>query len=287
MSITGGEEALRQQYVVGEDIGRGRFGFVRRCYSVATGEALVVKSTPKAPLRHKSDPLDLALAEQEPKVHLLASAPPCSPHVVALHAAFEDAHAVHLVLDLCDGGDLFSLITARGRLPEHEAAGIAAQLASALAACHRRGVAHRDVKPENLLFDAATGALKLADFGSAEWFGDGRAMTGLVGTPYYVAPEVVAGRDYGEKVDVWSAGVVLYMVLSGTVPFYGATAPEIFKAVLRGALRFPPRAFASVSPEAKDLLRRMLCRDVSRRFSAEQALRHPWIVSRGGNAAAD
>ncbi|KAM0927660.1 hypothetical protein ACQ4PT_002738 [Festuca glaucescens] len=287
MSSTSGEEALRQEYVLGEEIGRGRFGIVRRCYSAATGESLAVKSTPKAPLRDKSDPLDLALAEQEPKLHLLASAPPCSPHVVALHAAFEDAHAVHLVIDLCDGGDLFSLISARGRLPEHEAAGIAAQLASALVACHRRGVAHRDVKPDNLLFDAATGALKLGDFGSAEWFGDGRAMSGLVGTPYYVAPEVVAGREYGEKVDVWSAGVVLYLMLSGTVPFYGATAPEIFEAVLRGTLCFPTRAFANVSPEAKDLVRRMLCRDVSRRFSAEQVLRHPWIVGRGGNAVAD
>ncbi|KAM0846785.1 hypothetical protein ACQ4PT_055439 [Festuca glaucescens] len=203
MSNTGGEEALRQQYVLGEEIGRGLFRIVRRCYSAATGESLAVKSTPKAPLRDKADPLDLALAEQEPKVHLLASAPPCSPHVVALQAAFEDAHAVHLVVDLCDGGDLFSLISSRGRLPEREAAGIAAQLAAALAACHRRGVAHRDVKPDNLLFDAATGPLKLGDFGSAEWFGDGRAMSGLVGTPYYVAPEVVAGREYGEKVDVW------------------------------------------------------------------------------------
>ncbi|KAM0885865.1 hypothetical protein ACQ4PT_030039 [Festuca glaucescens] len=245
MSNTGGEEALRQQYVLGEEIGRGRFGIVRRCYSAATGESLAVKSTPKAPLRDKADPLDLALAEQEPKVHLLASAPPCSPHVVALHAAFEDAHAVHLVVDLCDGGDLFSLISARGRLPEREAAGIAAQLAAA------------------------------------------GAMSGLVGTPYYVAPEVVAGREYGEKVDVWSAGVVLYLMLSGTVPFYGATPPEIFETVLRGTLRFPPRAFASVSPEAKDLLRRMLCRDVSRRFSAEQVLRHPWIMSHGCNAVAD
>jgi serine/threonine protein kinase len=215
MTGTGGEEALRQQYVVGEEIGRGRFGVVRRCYSVATGEALAVKSTPKAPLRDKADPLDLALAEEEPKVHFLASAPPCSPHVVALHAAFEDAHAVHLVVDLCDGGDLFSLISARGRLPEHEAAGIAAQISSALAACHRRGVAHRDVKPDNLLFDATTGALKLADFGSAKWFGDRRAMTGLVGTPYYVAPEMIVGREYSEKVDVWSAGVVLYTMLSG------------------------------------------------------------------------
>ncbi|BAF10366.1 phosphoenolpyruvate carboxylase kinase 2 [Oryza sativa Japonica Group] len=284
---SGGELALRQEYVIGDEIGRGRFGTVRRCYAVATGEAFAVKSTPKAPLREAeaADALDLALAEQEPKVHLVASAPGpgASPHVVALHAAFEDDAAVHLVVDLCAGGDLLSLVSSRGRLPEHEAADLVAQLASALASCHRRGVAHRDVKPDNLLFDGG-GVLKLGDFGSAGWFGDGRPMTGLVGTPYYVAPEVVAGREYGEKVDVWSAGVVLYMMLSGTLPFYGATAAEVFQCVLRGNLRFPPRAFASVSPEAKDLMRRMLCKDVSRRFSADQVLRHPWIVSRGGAA---
>ncbi|XP_052143968.1 phosphoenolpyruvate carboxylase kinase 2-like [Oryza glaberrima] len=284
---SGGELSLRQEYVIGDEIGRGRFGTVRRCYAVATGEAFAVKSTPKAPLREAgaADALDLALAEQEPKVHLVASAPGpgASPHVVALHAAFEDDAAVHLVVDLCAGGDLLSLVSSRGRLPEHEAAGLTAQLASALASCHRRGVAHRDVKPDNLLFDGG-GVLKLGDFGSGGWFGDGRPMTGLVGTPYYVAPEVVAGREYGEKVDVWSAGVVLYMMLSGTLPFYGATAAEVFQCVLRGNLRFPPRAFASVSPEAKDLMRRMLCKDVSRRFSADQVLRHPWIVSRGGAA---
>ncbi|CAN6239112.1 unnamed protein product [Urochloa humidicola] len=280
----GGEEALRREYVIGDEIGRGRFGTVRRCYSAATGAPFALKSTPKAPLRElEADPLDLALAEQEPKVHLLVSA--ASRHVVALHAAFEDADAVHLVLDLCGGGDLFSLLSARGALPEPEAAHLAAQLADALAGCHRRGVAHRDVKPDNIFFDGAGGALRLGDFGSAGWFGDGRPMTGLVGTPYYVAPEVVAGREYTEKVDVWSAGVVLYVMLSGTVPFYGANAAEIFEAVLRGNLRFPPRAFAGVSPEAKDLMRRMLCKDVSRRFSAEQVLRHPWIVTRGGSAA--
>ena len=162
----GGEEALRREYVIGDEIGRGRFGTVRRCHAAATGAPFALKSTPKAPLRAlEADPLDLALAEQEPKVHLLVSAPPpASRHLVALHAAFEDADAVHLVLDLCEGGDLFSLVSARGPLPEPEAADLAAQLADALAACHRRGVAHRDVKPDNLFFDAS-GALRLGDFG--------------------------------------------------------------------------------------------------------------------------
>jgi serine/threonine protein kinase len=97
-------------------------------------------------------------------------------------------------------------------------------------------------------------------------------MNGVVGTPYYVAPEVLLGRDYTEKVDVWSCGVILYIMLSGIPPFYGDSAAEIFEAVIRGNLRFPSRIFRSVSSGAKDLLRKMICRDDSRRFSAEQAL---------------
>lgn len=141
----------------------------------------------------------------------------------------------------------------------------------AIAHCHARGVAHRDIKPDNILFDDC-GELKLADFGSAECFRKGDLMSGVVGTPYYVSPEVVIGSDYNEKVDVWSAGVVLYIMLAGIPPFYGESAKEIFEAVIRGNLRFPRSVFGTVSSEAKDLLRRMLCKDVSRRFSAEQVL---------------
>jgi calcium/calmodulin-dependent protein kinase (CaM kinase) II len=130
---------------------------------------------------------------------------------------------------------------------------------------------HRDIKPDNILFDEMD-RVKLADFGSAVWVAEEGTVSGLVGTPYYAAPEVVMGRDYNEKVDVWSAGVVLYAMLAGFPPFYGETVEEIFESVVRGNLRFPPKVFRNVSPEAKDLLRKMICRDVSRRFSAEQAL---------------
>lgn len=166
---------------------------------------------------------------------------------------------------------------------EAEAAEILKQLVSAISYCHHMGVAHRDVKPDNILFDTR-GRLKLADFGSAEWFGmncESGMMEGIVGTPYYVAPEVLRGREYNEKVDVWSAGVILYIMLCGVPPFFGETPTETFEAVLRGNLRFPPRLFRSVSPEAKDLLRKMICKDVSRRFSADQVLRHPWVISGG------
>ncbi|KAG5532987.1 hypothetical protein RHGRI_027288 [Rhododendron griersonianum] len=205
-------EKLKREYQVCEEIGRGRFGVVNRCFSAVSGDSFACKSIDK---RLLSDAVDRECVEKEPKILQLLSNHPN-------------------ILQLC--------------------------------------IAHRDIKPDNILFDPRN-KLKLADFGSAEWFnGGGAMMSGVVGTPYYVAPEVLSGREYDEKVDVWSAGVVLYVMLSGFVPFYGETAGETFEKVVRGNLRFPMRVFRAVSGEAKDLLRKMICKDVCRRLSAEQVL---------------
>ncbi|KAJ1271881.1 hypothetical protein BS78_06G159700 [Paspalum vaginatum] len=285
-------EQLKRDYEIGEEIGRGRFGVVHRCASRATGERLAVKSVERSSL---ADDLDRALASLEPKLAQLAAGDGGeNPGVVRVRAVYEDGAWTHTVMDLCTGPDLLDWVRARrgAPVPEPEASRVVAQLAEALAGCHRRGVVHRDVKPDNVLLDHPAGddappRVRLADFGSAAWLGAGGAAAaeGLVGTPHYVAPEVVAGGEYGEKVDVWSAGVVMYVLLSGgALPFGGETPADVFAAVLRGGLRFPPALFAGVSPAAKDLMRRMMCRDVSRRFSAEQVLRHPWIQSGGGRA---
>uniref|UniRef100_A0A0D9VIJ2 Protein kinase domain-containing protein n=1 Tax=Leersia perrieri TaxID=77586 RepID=A0A0D9VIJ2_9ORYZ len=237
---------LKRDYEIGEEIGRGRFGVVHRCTSRATGEAFAVKSVDRSQL---ADDLDRELAELEPKLAQLAAAG--NPGVVQVHAVYEDDVWTHMVMDLCSGPDLLDWIRLRrgAPVPEPLAAAVLAQLADALAHCHRRGVAHRDVKPDNILLD------------------------------------VVAGGEYGEKADVWSAGVVLYVLLSGgALPFGGETAAEVLASVLRGSVRFPPRLFAGVSPAAKDLMRRMMCRDTWKRFSAEQVLAHPWIVSGGARA---
>jgi calcium/calmodulin-dependent protein kinase I len=117
------------------------------------------------------------------------------------------------------------------------------------------GVVHRDVKPDNLLFDERNN-MKVVDFGSAVWLLEGRCVGGVVGTPYYVAPKVLMGREYNEKVDVWSAGVILYIMLAGVPPFYSESVAEILEAVLRGNLRSPMRIFRTMSAAAKDLLRK-------------------------------
>lgn len=260
---------LNQDYEIAALVGRGRFGAVFRCSSRISGETFAVKSIDKTLL---TDPFDFDLASKEAKLHRLAAAG--NPLAVQIHADYEDDASIHLVLDLCTGPDLFDRIEDESSpISEPEAAMVIGDLMEAIAACHRRGVVHRDVKPENVVFDAER-RIRLLDFGSAGWIGEdgGGVMKGLVGTPYYVAPEVVRGEEYGEKVDVWSAGVVLYIMLGGAPPFHGETAAEIFEAVRRGNLRFPFRVFHRVSPAAKDLLRRMICKDVSRRFSAEQVL---------------
>ncbi|XP_062109324.1 phosphoenolpyruvate carboxylase kinase 1-like [Humulus lupulus] len=268
-------DGLKRDYQILEEIGQGRFGTVYRCSSAnQNGGFFAVKSIEKRLV--SGDSLESQCLLTEPKIlHHVSD----HPNIVKLHNLYEDDSYLDMVLDLCDSADLHSRVSRRV-FTETEAASVMTQLMQAVAHCHRHGVAHRDIKPENILFDERN-RLKLADFGSAEMFLDGEPMSGIVGTPYYVAPEVLAGRDYNEKVDVWSAGVVLYILLAGFPPFYGESVVETFDAVLRANLRFPTRVFRSVSPAAKDLLRRMLCKDVSRRFSAEQVLRHPWMANGG------
>ena len=262
-------EYLQRDYVVSEEIGRGRFGTVYRCSSADSGEFYAVKSIDKVAISAAGDSLDTQCLFTEAKIVQLLSP---HPHIVNLHTLYEDETHLHMVLDLCYEPKFHHQV-----MPEREAASVMWQLMKAVAHCHLLGVSHRDIKPDNILFDEEN-RLKLADFGSADTFKEGEPMSGVVGTPPYVAPEILAGRDYNEKVDVWSGGVVLYQMLAGFLPFRGDSPVEIFEAVLHSSLRFPTRVFSSVSPAAKDLLRRMLCRDVSRRFSAEQVLSKFWFT---------
>ncbi|KAK4478194.1 hypothetical protein RD792_017477 [Penstemon davidsonii] len=259
-------EALNKEYIVSEEIGRGKYGVVYRCHSVATGHCRAVKSINKQLI--ENDAVDSQCLRNEAKLMQFVGG---HRNVVQIFDVYEDDEFLHIVVEYCGAQDLYQRITARQVFSESDALRIMVPLMEAISHCHSLGVAHRDIKPDNILFNNYN-ELKLADFGSAECFHTGEPMSGIVGTPYYVAPEVVAGNDYNEKVDVWSAGVILYIMLAGIPPFYGDSAKEIFEAVLRANLRFPRSVFGSVSSEAKDLLRRMLCKDVSRRFSADQVL---------------
>ncbi|CAF2108571.1 unnamed protein product [Brassica oleracea var. botrytis] len=194
------------------------------------------------------------------------------PLVVALHAVYEESDCFHLVMELCSGGRLVDQMVKEGKCSEQRAANIFKDLMLVISYCHEMGVVHRDVKPENILLTGA-GKIQLADFGLAMRIAKGQTLSGLLGSPAYVAPEVIS-ESYSEKVDVWSAGVLL----SGVLPFKGDSLDAIFEAIKKVKLDFNSGVWESVSKPARDLLARMLTRDESARITADEVLRHPWIL---------
>ncbi|KAM7267459.1 hypothetical protein ACFE04_009625 [Oxalis oulophora] len=196
--------------------------------------------------------------------------------------AYEDPMAVHVVMELCAGGELFDRIIQRGHYTERKAAELTRTIVGVVEACHSLGVMHRDLKPENFLFvdEQEDSLLKTIDFGLSVFFKPGETFIDVVGSPYYVAPEVLRKR-YGPEADVWSAGVILYILLSGVPPFWAESEEGIFEQVLHGDLDFSSDPWPNISESAKDLVRKMLIRDPKRRLTAHEVLCHPWVQEDG------
>lgn len=201
------------------------------------------------------------------------------PNVVRIKGTYEDNVFVHIVMELCAGGELFDRIVQKGHYSERKAAGLIKTIVGVVEACHSLGVMHRDLKPENFLFDSADedAKLKATDFGLSIFYKPGQYFSDVVGSPYYVAPEVLH-KYYGPEIDVWSAGVILYILLSGAPPFWAETDTGIFRQILKGKLDFESDPWPLISESAKDLIQKMLCRDPRKRISAHEVLCHPWIV---------
>ncbi|CAI5483873.1 unnamed protein product [Closterium sp. Yama58-4] len=200
------------------------------------------------------------------------------PCIVNLHDAFEDDKYVHLIMELCEGGDLFDRIKQRGQFPERDAALLCRSLAEALLQCGRKGVLHRDVKPENILLRSKEchTRIKLIDFGVAALHTPGTLRMDRAGTVEYTAPEVL-DRAYGPEADIWSAGVVLYILLCGFPPFWAATNADLERKIRTAHVDFRHPRWAAISDGAKDLILRMLEKDPTKRITALEIFAHPWI----------
>ena len=204
------------------------------------------------------------------------------PHIASLVETLEDEVAVHMILELAEGGELLQRVGAPGAPPPTEAfvARHVRAMARFLAHAHALGILHRDVKLENFLLSSAdlgTATIKAADFGLSTFLRPGeRSVRGVVGSAYYMAPEVLVG-PYGTAADIWSLGVVLHILLSGLAPFPGDTEVEVWTAAARARLRFSEEPWTRVSAPARRLVRAMLSRDPSKRPTAAQIARHPWV----------
>uniref|UniRef100_A0A0D6QUK9 non-specific serine/threonine protein kinase n=1 Tax=Araucaria cunninghamii TaxID=56994 RepID=A0A0D6QUK9_ARACU len=269
-------ENLRDLYTLGRKLGQGQFGTTYLCVEKGTDEVYACKSIAKRKLLSAEDVEDVRREIQI--MHHLSG----HPNVVMIKGAYEDVANVHLVMELCAGGELFDRIIDKGHYSERKAAELARTIVGVVEACHSLGVMHRDLKPENFLLASTDedAALKATDFGLSVFFKPGQKFSDVVGSPYYVAPEVLC-KNYGPEADIWSAGVILYILLSGVPPFWAETEQGIFDQVIDGELDFKSEPWPGISESAKDLIRKMLDRNPKKRPSAHGVLCHPWVQDEG------
>lgn len=269
---------IKNSYRLGKELGRGQFGVTYLCTENLTGHTYACKSILKRKLRTKNDKEDVK-REIQIMQHLSGQV-----NIVEFKGAYEDRQSVHVVMELCAGGELFDRIIAQGHYSERAASGICRSIVNVVNICHFMGVMHRDLKPENFLLSSKDeGAmLKATDFGLSVFIEEGKVYRDIVGSAYYVAPEVLR-RSYGKEIDIWSAGVILYILLSGVPPFWAETEKGIFDAILEGQIDFDSEPWPTISNSAKDLVRKMLTQDPKKRINSAQVLEHPWI--QGGEAS--
>ncbi|XP_072988770.1 CDPK-related kinase 3-like [Typha latifolia] len=264
------------KYELGKEIGRGHFGhtcLARARKGEITGQLVAVKIISKAKM---TTAISVEDVRREVKILKALSG---HANLVKFYDACEDAFNVYVIMELCEGGELLDRILSRGgRYTEEDAKVIVVQILSVVAFCHLQGVVHRDLKPENFLFSTRgeNSHMKVIDFGLSDFIRPDERLNDIVGSAYYVAPEVLH-RSYSTEADIWSIGVITYILLCGSRPFWARTESGIFRAVLRADPNFDDSPWPAISSEAKDFVRRLLNKDYRKRMTAAQALIHPWL----------
>lgn len=288
--------SIEEKYTLKEMLGTGAFSEVRLAESKEDGTMFAVKIIDKKALKGKEDSLeneikvlrrfsqsvhnrlddtnDINCKDKERLTH---------SNIVQLIETFEDKHKVYLVMELVTGGELFDRIVEKGSYTEKDASMLIRQVLEAVDYMHEQGVVHRDLKPENLLYYSRDedSKIMISDFGLSK-MEDSRTMATACGTPGYVAPEVLAQKPYGKAVDVWSIGVISYILLCGYPPFYDENDANLFAQILKGDFEFDAPYWDDISDSAKDFIRHLMCVDPAKRYTCKQALAHEWIC---GNAA--
>ena len=265
--------ALRDCYEFTKNLGKGGYGKVFQVRNKKSGQLYACKKLSKLNVNN--------LIKFRREINILVKMD--HPNIIKLYDVFESQNSLYLIMEECHGGELFDRILKRiesnEMYSEKEACEIIQQVMSAIEYCHKQGIVHRDLKPENLLYlregPELNNPLKIIDFGLSQEININKILSSKVGTAYYVSPEILQG-NYSEKCDVWAAGVILYVLLSGEPPFNGPSDGVIYSKIRQFKFNFPEKRWSKISNDAKDLLSKMLVPE-AQRLSASQVLEHPWF----------
>jgi len=269
------DQAIIDEYEIGETLGTGHFSKVKLGINRKTGEKVAIKIINK--------PTGSKIAMLKTEVDIMTKTE--HPNVVKLFKVHETTTVLYLVMELLTGGELFDRIVAKGHYSEDDARKLTVTMLKAVLYLHEMGIAHRDLKPENLLLKDTTdeAIVKITDFGLSKIFSDDAqgevVMKTACGTPGYVAPEVLTHENYSSQVDLWSIGVIVYILLCGFPPFYGDNDAQMFRKIKAGSYKFLSPYWDPISADAKDFVSVLLVVDPKKRLDCKAALNHRWLVS--------
>ena len=268
------DKLFEDYYDVGKELGRGATSTVLKCNQKRTNCHWAVKIIEKK--------VDKKIIATETGVLLQLN----HPNIIRLKEIYETDCRIYMVLELVTGGELFDRIITRGYYSEKDAANCIREMTEAVKHIHQKDIVHRDLKPENLLYENTSddSKLKIADFGLSKICSGEVQMQTVCGTPGYCAPEVLNGESYTPAVDLWSIGVIAYILLCGYEPFYGETEREMYTRIMKCDYEFDSPWWDPVSENAKDLVSKLLIKDANKRLTAAQVLQHPWVKGKAAKS---
>lgn len=262
---------FNEVYKLGKQLGEGAFSVVKEGSKRSTAESYAIKIVTKAKLSKEDE---VALKDEIDVLQDMEHR-----HIIRLYDVFEEPQHYFLVTEKMMGGELFDRIVQKSYYNEREARDTCLVLFSAIHYCHRKKVAHRDLKPENLLLTSENddSDIKIADFGFAKRVTKPKSLTTQCGTPGYVASEILEGKPYDTQADMWSIGVIVYILLGGYPPFIESNQRTLFRKIRKGQYEFHDEYWSQVSEDAKDLIRNLLCVNPDERYTSHKALNNKWI----------